>query len=207
MATAAQVRPAPNPTRTMLSPRSNLPSRCASSSAMATAAADVLPYLWRFTKTFSLGMVRRSAMASIMRRLAWCGMTSLMLSAVSPASSMTASAERFMALTACLKTSRPCMARDASFWSALSMVVGQAEPPPGMLRMEACEPSVPTLVARMRPEPSVPLVRTAAPAPSPKRTQVLRSDQLVNAESFSAPMMSAFLKAPSEIMRWAISMA
>ncbi len=45
MATAAHVRPAPKPTRMILSPRSNLPSRCASSRAMATAAADVLPYL------------------------------------------------------------------------------------------------------------------------------------------------------------------
>ncbi len=146
-------------------------------------------------------------MASMMRRFAWCGMTSLMLSAVRPASSMTASAERFMALTACLKTSLPCMASEASFWSAFSMVVGHADPPPGMLRMEDCDPSVPTLVARMWPVFSDPLVRTAAPAPSPKRTQVLRSDQLVNAESFSAPMMRAFLNDPSEIMRCAISIA
>lgn len=111
MAIAAHVRPAPNPTRTMLSPRSILPSRCASSSAMATAAADVFPYLWRFTKTFSLGMVSLSAMASMILMLAWWGMTSLMFSAFSPAASMTASAEFFIALTACLNTSLPCMER------------------------------------------------------------------------------------------------
>ncbi len=146
-------------------------------------------------------------MASMMRRLAWCGMTRVMSSEVSPASAITDSAAFFIAFTACLNTSLPCMARDASFRSAFSLVVGQAAPPPGILRMEVCEPSVPTSVARMRPVCSDPLVRMAAPAPSPNSTQVFLSDQLVNAESFSAPMISAFLNDPSEIIRWAISMA
>ncbi len=114
MAIAAHVSPAPKPTSIMLSPRWILPSRWASSRAMATAAAEVFPYLCRFTKIFSLGIVSLSAMASIILMFAWCGTTSLMLSALSPAFSMTASAEFFIALTACLNTSLPCMDRKLS---------------------------------------------------------------------------------------------
>ncbi len=71
--------------------------------------------------------------------------------------------------------------------------MGQAEPPPGMFKMDVWDPSVPSSVARMRPVFSEPAVRTAAPAPSPKRTHVFLSSQFITDESFSAPMMRAFL--------------
>ena len=48
---AAQVSPAPNTTISTRSPRCKRPSETASSKAMATEAAEVLPYLSRFTKT------------------------------------------------------------------------------------------------------------------------------------------------------------
>lgn len=74
-----------------------------------------------------------------------------------------------------------------------SALIGHADPPPGMFRMDVWEPSDPNFVARMRPVFSEPLVRMAAPAPSPKRTQVFLSSQFTNDESFSAPTMRAFL--------------
>ena len=49
MATAPEVKPAPNATNTTLSPTSTRPSLTASASAIGTDAADVLPYRSRFT--------------------------------------------------------------------------------------------------------------------------------------------------------------
>lgn len=59
MAAAPHVRPAPKVTRTTLSPLPNLPVRRASSKAMATAAAEVLPYFSILMNTLSSGMERR----------------------------------------------------------------------------------------------------------------------------------------------------
>lgn len=88
-----------------------------------------------------------------------------------------------------------------------SAVIGQAEPPPGISNKCVRLPSVPISVATIEPSPGSAQRRTAAPAPSPKSTQVERSSQLVTVESFSAPMMRAFLKAPSEIRRLEIFIA
>ena len=67
------------------------------------------------------------------------------------------------------------------FRSRPSAVSGSAVPPPGMWSAPASEPSVKMRVERM-PRPS-PLAgpRTTAPAPSPKRTQVVRSFQFEEA--------------------------
>ena len=89
----------------------------------------------------------------------------------------------------------------------LLSVIGQAEPPPGIDSSPVRVPSVPISVATMDPSPGSDRRRTAAPAPSPNSTQVERSSQLVTVDSFSAPMMSAFLKAPSEIRRLEIFIA
>ena len=191
----------------MCSPRLNAPLRFASSSAIATAAAEVLPYLSRLTKTRSLGTARRSAMASMIRRFAWCGMTQAMSSGLRSARSMTFSAASFMRLTACLKTSLPIIVRVKRWSLTFSLVIGQALPPPGMLSRWVRFPSVPISVARIEPSSGSARRSTAAPAPSPKSTQVVRSSQLVTDESFSAPMISAFLKAPSEIRRLEIFIA
>ena len=50
-------------------------------------------------------------------------------------------------------------------------------------------------------------VAGAVAAPSPNRTQVVRSFQLVTADNFSAPTINAFSKAPLAISRLAIFIA
>src|ERR1035437_3460785 len=70
MMAAPQVKPAPNAMIKIRSPRWTFPERTASSSAMATDAAEVLPYLCRLTKSCSGVALRRSPTASTMRRLA-----------------------------------------------------------------------------------------------------------------------------------------
>src|SRR3546814_4321417 len=61
-------------------PRSTFPERIASSSASGTEPDDVLPCLSTVTMTRSIGMSRRLAVASMMRRLAWCGISQSMRS-------------------------------------------------------------------------------------------------------------------------------
>ena len=146
-------------------------------------------------------------MASMIRRFAWWGMTQAMSSGFKPARSMTFSAASFMRFTACLKTSLPIMVSVWRWSFAFSAVIGQALPPPGMLSRWVRFPSVPISVARMDPSSGSARRSTAAPAPSPKSTQVVRSSQLVTVESFSAPMIRAFLNAPSEIRRLEIFIA
>src|ERR1039457_2565220 len=74
MTAAPQVSPAPKTTIKIKSPRWTRPDATASSKAMATEAAEGFPYLWRLTKSCSGLAPRRSTTASMMRRLAWCGM-------------------------------------------------------------------------------------------------------------------------------------
>ena len=79
-----------------------------------------------------------------------------------------------MAVTACLKTSRPSIRIVLSFCEALSgSVTGMAEPPPGTTRISVRLPSLPITVESTRPSsgdlPSSRLLSTAAPAPSPKK--------------------------------------
>src|SRR5205807_9244164 len=59
-----------------------------------------------------------------------------------------------------------------------SRVIGQREPPPGMNKISVYWPSLPMWVL-MTPCVLPRWRKMAAPAPSPKRTQVLRSVQLV----------------------------
>ena len=62
---------------------------------------------------------------------------------------MTELAEFFIRVTACLKTSRPDIEKVARCSPTFLAVVGQAEPPPGILRIPVCLPSVPMSVAMM----------------------------------------------------------
>ena len=122
---------------------------------------------------------------------------------------MTLAAEAFMRVTAWRKVSLPRMARVARRSWAFSAVVGQREPPPGIWSRSCREPSEPISVARTEPSPSSPVEAwsTAAPAPSPNRTQVLRSSQLTTVESFSAAMMSAVFIWPVPMYWTAVFMA
>src|SRR5690606_15562344 len=67
---AAQARPPPKATKTRLSSSLTLPAASASQSAIGMEAAEVLPYLSRFTQTLSMERSSRRAAASMMRRLA-----------------------------------------------------------------------------------------------------------------------------------------
>src|SRR3990172_9429961 len=63
----AQVRPPPNASNSRRLLSLILPSRTASSSAMGMEAAEVLPYLGSVSTTFSLGMLGRRPMPSMLR--------------------------------------------------------------------------------------------------------------------------------------------
>src|SRR2546423_15602535 len=80
----AQVRPAPKATKTMMFPGLIRPERQASSSAIGTDAAEVLPYLSMFTKTFSGGKPSLCVAESMMRRVGWWGGTRAIWSAGMP---------------------------------------------------------------------------------------------------------------------------
>ena len=67
---APQVKPPPKATRRTLSPRRMRPTASASQSAIGIEAAEVLPYRWIFTKTFSGGKRKRFATPSMIRTLA-----------------------------------------------------------------------------------------------------------------------------------------
>ena len=77
---------------------------------------------------------------------------------------------------------------------------GQALPPAGSSRREALPPSDPRQVVRSPLEWGR-CWRMAAPAPSPNRTQVLRSVQSTTDDIFSAPMMRTVWWVPAA-MKW-----
>ena len=72
--TAPLVKPAPNATIVTLSPTLTRPSFTASARAIGTDAAEVLPYLSRLMNILSIGRSRPFATASMIRTFAWCGM-------------------------------------------------------------------------------------------------------------------------------------
>lgn len=67
MIAEAHVRPPPKATRRIVSPGLARPSRIASSRAIGTDAADVLPYFARFTMTLSRGKPVDSRAESMIR--------------------------------------------------------------------------------------------------------------------------------------------
>ena len=90
-------------------------------------------------------------------------------------------------VTACLNVSRPFMCTVFTRSSIFALVTGRAHPPPGICKMSPKLPSLPIKVVITPCEPARHR-RIAAPAPSPKRTQVLRSFQLTIELSLSAPI-------------------
>ena len=90
---------------------------------------------------------------------------------------------------------------------AASGVSGFREPGPGWCRMCHCEPSVWRWIDSTPRFTSSVGSSTSAPAPSPKRMQVLRSFQSRMRVSVSAPTTSAFLARPVETYRSAIESA
>ena len=108
MAAAAQLSPAPKPTKTMFWPGLTLPASMASHRAMGMLAVLVLPYFCRLMKTFSSGIFSwRRMLFWMMRLLAWWGMTRSTSSTARPAFSRTWRVASAMTRTAKRKTALP----------------------------------------------------------------------------------------------------
>src|SRR5256712_5033513 len=105
----AQVKPAPKAQNISFMPAWTRPHRTASSSAIATDAADVLPKRSTFTYTLSIGRPACFAVASMIRMLAWWGMRRSMSPAASPARASALSQASAIERTAALNTSRPAL--------------------------------------------------------------------------------------------------
>src|SRR5207249_549162 len=105
----AHVKPAPKAQNITFIPGCSRPHRTASSSAMATDAADVLPNRSTFTYTLSIGRPACLAVASMIRMFAWCGISKSMSAPVSPACCSAWSQASAIDSTAALNTSRPAI--------------------------------------------------------------------------------------------------
>ena len=92
IATAPEVKPAPKATKTIRSPTLMRPESTASARARGTDAAEVFPKRSTLTKIRSIGKPRPLATASMIRMLAWWGMTRSISSGWRPARSIAASA-------------------------------------------------------------------------------------------------------------------
>ena len=103
-----------------------------------------------------------------------------------------------MRRTASRKTSRPFITMLLCRpFSAASRLNGTRVPPASRLRMSAWLPSVPAAAARIFIESALELT-TAAPAASPKSTQVLRSSQFISRVSSSTPTTRMRLELPRQ---------
>ena len=175
MTAAPHVSPAPKTTSRIRSPRWILPDATASSSAMATDAAEVLPYLWRLTNNLfrrgaepladrvndaAVGLVRDDALdlgdVNFAAAQDLVGRAAHRLDGVF---------EGFLAVHAQEMQAGP---------ATVCAEAGQRLPPPGMESKSALLPSAPITVVS-RPWEFGRFCRIAAPAPSPNSTQVLRS--------------------------------
>ena len=115
-----------------------------------------------------------------------------------PALSKAFSAVCPMTLTANLYTSLPSICTYVRPFSRASSVGNIAVPLAGMLRYLPPFPSAPISMPRI-PYPSGTGPKTAAPAPSPKRTQVLRSLKFNTRLRISAPITRTRLYIPVSI--------
>src|SRR6266496_368241 len=199
MTPAPQAMPAPIAMMRIVSPGLNQPARLASSSVVGTLAAEVLPYFSRFIQHFEAGISRRSSTASRNRLFAWCAMTWVTSPGARWFAASASRLESSSARTANLYTSRPFMKRYCLRFSSSSVVSGLRDPGPGWCRMPHCEPSVWRWIDCTPRLASSVGCSTSAPAPSPKRMQVLRSFQSTMRVSVSAPTTRAFFATPLEM--------
>ena len=175
-----------------VSPSLTLPLRTATSIANGIEAADVLPCWSTVTMTLSSASLSFLAVPSMMRMLAWWGISQSMSDSVLPALTSTDRATSASTPTASLKTAWPSILRVGSpkIWPPLTL--------PGTHSTPTCLPSACSSVARMpgRSDAS----KTTAPAPSPNSTQVLRSLKSRMRLKTSLPTTSAHRAAPVLIM-------
>src|SRR5581483_2116335 len=185
-----QVMPAPNPQDSTMSPAASRPSSAASARAIGIEAADVLPKRPMLTMHRSAGIFSRLAAAVTIRALAWWGRNQSTSSAVRPARARAAFEDSTTTRTARRKTSGPSIFIQWSPAATVAAGVGWRLPPGVISIRWAAEPSAPMSQAS-RPGPPAPPIdgaMTAAPAPSPKRMTVPRSNGSTTRVRFSAPM-------------------
>ena len=101
----------------------------------------MLPYRWRFTNTFSIGIPEYRAVDSMIRMLAWWGTIRSTSSLVMPASSRTQVPAAAIDFTADLKTSLPDIRSRCSLLRTASSSRGSALPPADRCRSDAMSPS------------------------------------------------------------------
>src|SRR5688500_2105219 len=166
-----------------------------SSSASGTEPDEVLPCLSTVTTTRSIGMSRRLAVASMMRKLAWCGISQSMSWRSRPLACSVSSTTLSSALTAYLNTSLPAMwMRTPAFFSCS---LNPTDTPTGFHNSSFLPPSACRWVLRM--PVSLSALSTTAPAPSPNSTHVPRSLQSSMRVSVSAPTTRTVLAAPERM--------
>ena len=155
-------------------------------------AADVLPCWSTVTINFSSGNFSFLAVLCMMRMLAWCGINQSMSACVMFAFASVARAELSSTPTASLNTAWP------SIFKSASPTTLPPETLPGTHKIPTCLPSACRSVAKM--PGTLDAASTTAPAPSPKSTQVVRSEKSRMREKTSAPTTNALLALPVLIM-------
>src|SRR6266540_2974465 len=181
----AYERPPPNPNNSTGAPDGISRLSTSFDNAIGMLAADVLPDSTTSLATTALTAPSRFASGSMMRRLAWCSTTPPRSAGAMPLFSQTSLAITGSWVVVQRKTAWPS-------WANL-----------------AFGPSIRTAsdISGTEPQTTGPIsgsslaTTTAAPAPSPISTQVVRSVQSVKSLSFSTPMTSAFDAAPA-LMAW-----
>ena len=170
-----------------------LPSESASHNAIGMVAAEVFPYFWTLTNTLDSSALMRRRTASIIRRLAWCGMTRSTSSSDQPAISEARTVYSPILTTAFLNTS----------WPSMTIAIFASEPmnsvpSPVAVSAGAPAPSDPSDMDRMPVSPSVASTMTA-PAPSPNNTAVERTSRSRYDVSLSDPMTRSLDAVPVAI--------
>lgn len=155
--------------------------------ASGTEAAEVLPESTTSWATTACGAPSRRTTASMIRRLAWC--------VTMPPRSPTATPARRQASSAI--GARVVVAQRKTAWPSWAKRGCQAPASRTASARVGSEPHTTGPMPGSVPGAASAALTTAAPAPSPSRTQVLRSLQSVRSDIFSAPMTRACRAAPA----------
>ena len=162
----------------------------------------MLPYFCTVTMTFSIGMPACFATLSMIRRLAWWGITRPTSSAGTPCSASTRVEASAIAFTARLKITCPSKSQIVS----PKVTSRPAYPQPNPRTRSACRASashpstLPTIPSSLSDACS-----TTAAAPSPKSTATLRLLQSMYRLISSTPMTTAFRIMPVRIIAVAVA--
>src|SRR5205807_111163 len=148
---APHTSPAPTAVRRTVEPGCRRPASAASLRAMATDAAEVLPYRSTFENTLSSGMPSRAAHSETIRRLAWWQMNRSTSCALRPADSTASREDIDIVRTAARNTSRPFMEMKCCSANTVALDAGRALPPAGTWTSDAADPPDPKCLAR-RPQ-------------------------------------------------------